>query len=82
MSRAWYAYDGVGDPYVFSSYSLTTVNIGCVNGNDPCAIYVYNGDIDPVQPFSVNIQHYISNLLITGIAQPQIGSKRYVYGKK
>jgi hypothetical protein len=81
MPRAWYAYDGIGDPYLLSSYSLVTANIGCQQGSTPCAVYIDNADLDPKKSFSINIKHYISNLLVTGVGQPQIGSKKYVYGR-
>lgn len=84
MPRAWYAYDGVGDPYSLTSYSLSGVTPGCLDGDHPCAIFIYNGDLDPTGPFSHNIQTYLSNLLVTAIAQPQFpgGTKKYVYGKR
>lgn len=82
MPRAWYAYNGVSDPYLFTSYSLSNGTPGCIDGNDPCAIFVYNGGSIPEGSFSANIRIYIADLMVTSLAQPQLPSntKKYVYG--
>lgn len=82
MARAWYAYNGVGDPFLISSYYFATVKPNCLNGYRGCAIYVPNGGPSPAL-LSANIRNYIANLAITFIPQPQ-GSpevKFYVYGR-
>jgi hypothetical protein len=82
MARAWYAYKGSGDPCNRANYSLMTITPSCVNGSNLCAIYEYDGGAQP-SGISANICRYISNLLATGLAQPQvpINAKKYVYGK-
>jgi hypothetical protein len=83
MARSWYAYKGSGDPYLSSSYTLMTVCPACINGNNLCAIFVYDGGIIPIGPFSMNIRRYISNFLAPGLAQPYnpVNAKKYVLGK-
>lgn len=81
MSRFWYAYDNVGDPNSVTSYSLSTDKPACTTGNKLCTINAASEDPNTIDPLSANIQIYISNLLITGVPQPQNGQKKYVYGK-
>lgn len=83
MRRCWYAYDGIGDPFLASSYIIITVKPGCINGCTVCAIYVPACDVNPSSPLSQNMMVYIANLLATCIAQPSLppGAKKYVYGK-
>ncbi|MBB5620648.1 hypothetical protein HDE69_001697 [Pedobacter cryoconitis] len=82
MARAWYAYNGVGDPLVLGSYLLATVKPGCINGSRICAIYELNGGTTP-QILSQNIRSYIANTQVLLVAQPDSnpGIKKYVYGK-
>ncbi|MBB5620645.1 hypothetical protein HDE69_001694 [Pedobacter cryoconitis] len=82
MARAWYNYNGVGDPLVLGSYLLSTVKPACINGGKVCAIYELNGGATP-QLLSSNIRNYIANLLSLSVAQPDSipGIKKYVYGK-
>jgi len=82
MPRCWYAYNGVGDPLLISSYSLVGIKPGCINGSRVCAIYTPNCGPTPAL-LSANIRNYIADLLITLVAQPNggLGVKKYVYGK-
>ncbi|RAJ32965.1 hypothetical protein [Pedobacter cryoconitis] len=82
MARAWYAYNGVGDPFLVSSYNLAIVKPACINGSKICAIYEFNGGSNP-QLLSTNIRKYIASLQLSPVAQPEspIGAKKYVYGK-
>ncbi|MBB5637831.1 hypothetical protein HDF26_000840 [Pedobacter cryoconitis] len=83
MARAWYAYIGTGSPFLAANYFKATVKPACINGTNICAIYAYNGDLSPQAPLSIRLQGYISNALLSNLAQPQdSGSvKKYVYLK-
>ena len=84
MARSWYAYIGVGDPTLASSYSFAAgVAPGCLNGSTICAIYAPAGGVTPTGPLSSNLRKYISAGLITNISQPQDSGrfKQYVYLK-
>jgi len=84
MARCWYAYKGIGDPTLSSSYILLSkVKPGCLNGCIVCAIYVPACGITPTSPLPANILGYINDLFSTCVAQPQIpaGTKLFVYGK-
>lgn len=81
MAREWYSYDGTGDLDQLSSYTLSSGNPACVNGTTVCAIFALNGAQNP-SILSSNLQMYISDIGIRGLAQPEDpGAKRYVYGK-
>ncbi|MBB5646283.1 soluble lytic murein transglycosylase-like protein [Pedobacter cryoconitis] len=82
MARAWYSYNGVGDPLTLSSYNLSPIKPACINGTRICAIYAYNGGPSPVV-LSTNLRLYIATLQATSVAQPDssISNKKYVYGK-
>ena len=80
MARAWYSYNGSGDKTQPSSYTLVTVRPSCINGATLCSIYAVNGGNHPAS-ISSNLQDYISDASVTGLAQPQSPStaKKYVY---
>ena len=81
MARCWYAYNGVGDPFLISSYFLATVKPSCINGCKICAIYAPNCGPTP-SVLSTNMRTYIANIIISCIAQPNtLPYKKYVYGK-
>jgi len=83
MARSWYAYIGVGDPTLASSYSLAAGVPGCFNGCTICAIYSPAGGTTPTGPLSPNMRRYIAAALITCLSQPQDSGrfKLYVYVK-
>jgi len=81
MPRAWYCYVGPGSPLDANSYILSPVKPTCTIGWTICAIYVPNGGIFPTAPLSANIQQYIIADLVTGLPQPQIGNRFFVYQK-
>ncbi|RAJ22656.1 hypothetical protein LY11_04693 [Pedobacter cryoconitis] len=80
MARCWYAYNGVGDPLVLSSYILASRVPACINGFVVCAVYAPSCGINP-SVLSVRIRYYIGNLTLTLVAQPDGTTKKYVYGK-
>ncbi|MBB5646286.1 hypothetical protein HDE70_002574 [Pedobacter cryoconitis] len=82
MARAWYVYNGTGDPLLISSYILSPRKPPCLNGCKICAIYAYNGGPSP-SVLSGNIRNYILSLMLSTIAQPDtpVGAKIYIYGK-
>lgn len=83
-NKAWYVYDGIGDPYHASSYRKVTQKPLFESGKYLCAIYTESGDIIPSSPLSANIQQYIANALVTGISQPphyKKHTKAFVYLK-
>ena len=83
MARCWYAYNGIGDPLLCSSYNLASHIPACLNGCNVCAIYAPRCGPQPSCPLSNNMRNYIANLQITCVAQPDStpGIKKYVYGK-
>ncbi|MBB5620643.1 hypothetical protein HDE69_001692 [Pedobacter cryoconitis] len=81
MARAWYAYDGMGSPFLTSSYNLSVIKPTCINGCKVCAIYELNGGSTP-QLLSANIRNYIIFMMISSVAQPSDpGAKIYLYSK-
>ncbi|MET4142841.1 hypothetical protein ABIB30_005254 [Pedobacter sp. UYP1] len=82
MAKAWYVYDGMGSPFLISSYNFIGNKPTCVNGCKVCAIYAPNGGPTP-SVLSNNIRLYIINLMASPISQPTepVGTKNYVYGK-
>jgi len=81
MANYWYAYNGVGDPTLASSYSkIEFGNPSCTAGAELCAIYVTGGDI-PFSPLTSNILTYIANGKTMWVPQPQLptGTKFFVY---
>lgn len=82
MARNWYAYNGIGDPLLVSSYNLALSKPTCINGNILCAIYAFGFGPTPTY-ISVNMRFYIQNAQLTLITQPDLppNSKKYVYLK-
>jgi len=81
MARTWYAYNGVGDPLLISSYNLASVKPACINGSRICAIYAYNGGVSP-SVLSTNLRLYIANIQVATVAQPDSSlTRKFVYGK-
>jgi hypothetical protein len=82
MSRFWFAYDTVGNPFAISSYRRQISTPGCLNGPVICAIYSPGG-LDYPAPLSHNLKRYIAAGLANNIAEPATppGSKFYVYLK-
>jgi len=83
MSRSWYSFTGNGSPFLASNYFKANVRPGCINGTAICAIYANGSDVNPVAPLTKNLNTYISNALVSGIAQPldSGNAKKYVYLK-
>jgi hypothetical protein len=76
----WYAYVGVGDPTLSTSYRLSNTKPTCTGvGVDICAIYL--NDTNTVPGAFDGISTYIANALITLSSQPPGGAKRFVYVK-
>ena len=77
----WYAYTGIGDPTLSTSYRLSSTKPTCVStGLDICAIYLNQTDAIPAAFDGVST--YIANALLTLTAQPTgAGVKRFVYVK-
>ena len=69
MARFWYAYNGMGDPLLPSSYNLSPVTPTCVNGCKVCAIFA-PGTSSPFAPLSARIRSYIMAGLVTSMQQP------------
>lgn len=82
MPRAWYSYI-TGSPFTAVNWRLISGPPACVNGSEPCAIYVaYTGDTPPTfapPPLSPNIQGYLATARATLVAEPQGDFKRFVY---
>ena len=79
MANNWYAYNGVGDPKLASSYSKITGLPGCIDGSTVCAIYSPGG-LNPTSPLSSNLLSYIASGQAQGVPQPQTtGAKLFVY---
>jgi len=81
MARTWYSYVS-GNPLEISSYFRSTTKPTCLVGPQVCAVYAYNGDLNP-SAFSSNLQDYIQNGLSTQVPQPSVGpgTKKYLYMK-
>lgn len=82
MARSWYAYDGMGSPFLSSSYNLTFIKPACLNGCKVCAIYATGTGPSPTT-LSTNIRAYIINMMTSTVAQPTnpSGVKIYLYAK-
>ncbi len=80
MKRVWYAYLG-GNHFEASSYVKITTRHGCLCGTQICAIYLPDHGFRPEEPFSKNMQQYISDALVTQMIQPEdpYQAKKYVY---
>ncbi|SHG10531.1 hypothetical protein [Pedobacter caeni] len=77
---AWYAYNGIGDPFIPSSYVKTTTNPTCTTGPFVCAIDLVDSTTIPTTAFNYNRLDYIANGLATLTPQPT-GSQIYLYLK-
>ena len=77
----WYAYTGVGDPTLSTSYRLSSIKPACTGvGPSICAIYLNQTDSIP-STFD-GLSTYIANALLSLTAQPTgVGNKRFVYVK-
>ncbi|WP_342328702.1 hypothetical protein [Pedobacter sp. FW305-3-2-15-E-R2A2] len=74
----WYAYTGVGDPTLSTSYRLSSVKPSCNLGVQICTIYLNQTDAIP-SAFD-GVTTYIANALATQTSQPTgAGVKRFVY---
>lgn len=82
MARSWYVYDGMGSPFLNSSYNLTFIKPACINGCKVCAIYAAGTGPAPTT-ISGNIRTYIINMMTSTVAQPAdpTGVKIFLYGK-
>jgi hypothetical protein len=82
MARKWYAYDGVGNPFLLGSYRLQTTIPGCINGPVICSIYA-QGQAEFPENISLNLRRYIANGLANGVAEPATPPRQkfYVYMK-
>lgn len=82
MSRSWYVFIG-DNPTNALNYYRINIKHTCLCGDKICAIYAYDGGINPKEPLSPNLQVYISKALLTGQLQPDIpwDTKKYVYLK-
>lgn len=82
MARSWYAYDGMGNPFLTSSYNFTFIKPVCLHGCKICAIYATGTGVAP-SLISGNLRSYIINMMVFPIAQPTdtAGTKIYLYGK-
>jgi len=82
MARFWYVYDGMGSPFLISSYNLSPIKPTCLIGCRVCAIYAPSGAGSPAA-LSTNIRSYIINMLASPVPQPAepVGAKIYVYGR-
>lgn len=82
MSRFWFSYDNIHNPFLPSSYRRQTLAPGCINGPIMCAIYA-QGFGDHPEFLSDNLREYIAAGLSNTVAEPAFppGSKFYVYLK-
>ena len=80
MARFWYSYNGVGDPFLTTSYNQSLVKPTCINGPRICAIYS-PGATNPTSPLSTRLRTYISNIFVALTAQPESNVKKYVYAR-
>ena len=79
MARQWYAYNGIGDPLLSSSYNIAPTTPLCVNGWKICAI-LSPGTSTPAA-LSVNLRAYIASGQVTGLQQPPpaVDMVRYLF---
>lgn len=71
MANHWFAYDGVGNPYVPASYLRTNIAPNCDGGCKICAVYLDDNSLG--NPSTLGpVLTYIANALITQVAQPAI----------
>ena len=87
MAKAWYLYDGVGNPGSSNSYTLynfSDLNAvpPCPDGCRLCAIKSTTGPGGrPITPLSNNIRIYLSDFFIAQGVQPPYPNDPYVVGK-
>ena len=82
MAKSWYAFIGGTDPLNTMNYRKLTIRHDCLCGAQICAIYAEGVNLYPKNPFSLKMQLYITDALITGQIQPQMANtKKYVYLK-
>jgi len=82
-NKAWFCYNGVGDPYQAASYRQINFKPSGAFGGRISAIYA-DGWFTPISPLSTNVMCYISTAQITGLSQPPVFRKRdkcFVYLK-
>ena len=82
-NKAWFCYNGVGDPYSAASYRQVNCKPSGPVGRTICSIYA-DGYFTPIAPLSTNVQSYITLALTTGLSQPPVFRKRdkcFVYLK-
>lgn len=81
MSKAWFAYGGVGSVILPENYLLTVDIPMCRDGFVACAIYADNIGLEFPGALSPNLRRYIANGLTNGVAEPRVpsGAKKYVY---
>ena len=80
MARCWYAYNGIGDPLLPSSYNLSLAKPICLNGSIVCAIYAPGCGLSP-SLLSASMRKYVKDGQLQLVAQPfsPFGAKKYVY---
>ena len=87
MAKAWYIYDGSGNPTLSTSYTLynpadLNAVAPCPDGCRLCAIKSNTGPgLRPVTPLSNNVRTYLSNFFIAQGVQPLYPNDPYVVGK-
>ena len=82
-NKAWFCYNGVGDPYHAASYRQVNCKPSGPMGNRISSIYA-DGFFTPISPLSANLQSYITLALTSGSSQPTVFRKRdkcFVYLK-
>ncbi|SHG10488.1 hypothetical protein [Pedobacter caeni] len=67
---AWYIYNGIGDPFIPSSYVKTTITPTCTNGCIICAIDLVDTTTVPTTAFNQNRIDYIANAYASSAEQP------------
>lgn len=82
-NRNWYAYDGIGNPFMHTSYYRITVKPTVVRGEKLGAILGIN-DCHCPSLLSENLRQYIADALFSGQAQPNAAgpdNRYFVYMK-
>ena len=82
-NKAWFCYNGIGDPYNAASYRQVNCKPSGAVGGNISTIYA-TGFFTPISPLSINIQTYITMALTTGFSHPPVFRKRdkcFVYLK-
>ncbi|MBB5623463.1 hypothetical protein HDE69_004547 [Pedobacter cryoconitis] len=87
MAKAWYLYDGSGNPFVNTSYNIYNPSSPltqppCQDGCRLCAIQSTTAPGPrPISPLSNNVQAYLTTFFIAQVPQPNT-TFPYVVGKK